>query len=131
MRRFIAATVFYTLNIVLSPVTLLGYIIWTGSLLVKRGSGISATAQGPLSARWFEHNLGTRKDEPAARLMAVLPGVPPLAPRLVAGPMLLAHRMTGYVPKAFRCPFEGDVPLDLTCSLSEQLDQGFSVSFRG
>ena len=30
--------------------------------------------------------------------------------RLVAGPILLAHRVTGYVPKAFRYPFEGDVP---------------------
>ncbi len=106
----IAATVFYILSVLLFPVTLLGYVIWTGSLLAGRGSGVSATAQGPLSARWFEHNLGTREDEPADRLMMVLPGVPPLGPRLVAGPMLLAHRLTGYVPKAFRYPFEGDVP---------------------
>lgn len=110
MRHFIAATVFSILNIVLFPVTLLGYGIWIGSLLIKRGSGVSATAQGPLSARWFEHNLGTRKDEPADRLMKVLPGVPPLGPRLVGGPLLLAHRLSGYVPKAFRYPFQGDVP---------------------
>lgn len=110
MRDLIAATVFYILSVLLFPVTLLGYVIWTGSLLAGRGSGVSATAQGPLSARWFEHNLGTREDEPANRLMMVLPGVPPLGPRLVAGPLLLAHRLTGYVPKAFRYPFEGDVP---------------------
>ena len=42
--------------------------------------------------------------------MRILPGVPLLGLRLVAGPMLLAHRVTGYVPKAFRYPFEGDVP---------------------
>ena len=29
---------------------------------------------------------------------------------LTGGPMLLAHRLTGYVPSAFRYPFEGDVP---------------------
>jgi methyltransferase (TIGR00027 family) len=110
MHPLVAAGVFYILNVLLFPVTLLGYVIWTGSLLVRRGSGVSATAQGPLSARWFEHHLGTRKDEPADRLMRVLPGVPPLGPRLVAGPMLFAHRLTGYVPKAFRYPFEGEVP---------------------
>jgi hypothetical protein len=51
MRHFIGATVFYILNIVLSPVTLLGYVIWTGSLPINRSSGVSATAQRPLSAR--------------------------------------------------------------------------------
>ncbi len=102
MRDLIAATGFYILSVLLFPVTLLGYFIWTGSLLVSRGSGVSATAQGPLSAPWFEHNLGTRSDEPADRLMMVLPGVPRLGPRLVAGPLLLADRLTGYVPKAFR-----------------------------
>lgn len=110
MRPLLAAGVFYLLSVLLFPVTLLGYVLWTGSLLARRGSGVSATAQGPLSARWFEHQLGTRKDEPADRLMRVLPGVPPLGPRLVAGPMLFAHWLTGYVPKAFRYPFEGEVP---------------------
>lgn len=109
MRRLIAAGVFSSLNVLLFPVTLLGYVIWAGSLFARRGSGVSATAQGPLSARWFEHHLGTRKDEPAALLVKVLPGVPLLGPHLVAGPMLFAHRLTGYVPRAFRYPFEGEV----------------------
>jgi O-methyltransferase involved in polyketide biosynthesis len=39
-----------------------------------------------------------------------LPNVPPLGLCMFTWPMLLAHRMTGYVPKAFRYPFEGDVP---------------------
>ncbi|HYO65148.1 MAG TPA: SAM-dependent methyltransferase [Archangium sp.] len=109
MHPLIAAGVFYLLSFLLFPVTQLGYVLWVGSLLARRGSGVSGTAQGPLSARWFDHMLGTRKDEPTERLMRVLPGVPPLAPRLVAGPMLLAHRLTGYVPRAFRFPFEGEV----------------------
>ncbi|MCY1078827.1 class I SAM-dependent methyltransferase [Archangium lansingense] len=110
MHPLIAAGVFYILSGLLFPVTLLGYVIWTGSLIVRRGSGVSTTAQGPLSARWAEHLLGTRKDEGADRLMRVLPGVPSLGPRLTAGPMLFAHRLTGYVPRAFRYPFEGEVP---------------------
>jgi hypothetical protein len=110
VRQYGAATVFYILSVLLSPVTLLGYVIWVGKALTGGASGVSGTAQGPLSARWFEHNLGTRQDEPANRLMMALPGVPPLGLRLVSGPTLLAHRLTGYVPKAFRYPFEGDVP---------------------
>ena len=39
----------------------------------------------------------------------VLPGVSPLAVRLVFGPILLARRLSGYVPQAFRYPFEGEV----------------------
>jgi methyltransferase (TIGR00027 family) len=117
MRDLIAATVFYILSVLLFPVTLLGYVIWVGrALLSGRGSGVSGTAQGPLSARWFEHNLGTRGDEPANRLMMVVPGISPLAVHMVAVPMLLAHRVTGYVPKAFRYPFEGEVPVQYEAS---------------
>jgi methyltransferase (TIGR00027 family) len=117
MRDLIAATVFYILSILLLPLTLLGYVIWVGkALLTGRKSGVSGTAQGPLSARWFQHHLGTRRDEPANRLMMVLPGVPPLGLRLVAGPTLLAHRLSGYVPKAFRYPFEGDISIQYEAS---------------
>jgi hypothetical protein len=48
--------------------------------------------------------------------MMVLPGVPPLAVRLVAGPMLFAHRVSGYVPRAFRYPFESDIPVQYQAS---------------
>lgn len=110
-RDRIAAAVFYLINILLFPVTLLGYVFYVAYLfLFGRIPGVSTTAQGPLSARWTQHNLGVREDEPANRLMMVLPSVPPLGLRLVGGPMLLAHRLTGYVPRAFRYPFEGDVP---------------------
>jgi methyltransferase (TIGR00027 family) len=106
-----AAAVFYILNVLLFPVTLVGYVIWVGKgLLTGRGSGVSATAQGPLSARFFQHKLGVREDEPASRLMLVLPNVPPVGLHLFGAPMLFAHRVTGYVPRAFRYPFEGDIP---------------------
>ncbi len=111
MRDFIATAVYYIISILLFPVSLLDYVIWVGKgFLTGNPSGVSATAQGPLSARWAMHNLGTRQDEPANRLMPLLPGVPPLASRMASFPTLLAHRLTGYVPKAFRYPFEGDVP---------------------
>jgi hypothetical protein len=112
-----AAAVFYILYSLMFPVTLLGYVLWVGmALLAGRNTGVSGTAQGPLSARWFEHQLGTRRDEASSRLMLVLPGVPPLGLRLVTGPLLLAHRLSGYVPKAFRYPFEGDIPMGYQAS---------------
>lgn len=110
LRQSIAATAFYAISLALAPVTLAGYLLWVGKLVTRRGTGISGTAQAPLSTRYFEHKLGTREDEPAARLMMGLPGVSQLAVHMVAGPMLLGHRLTGYVPRAFTYPFEGDVP---------------------
>jgi methyltransferase (TIGR00027 family) len=111
------AAVFYILSVLLFPVTLIGYVIWVvKAILSGSKSGVSGTAQGPLSARWFMHNLSTRRDEPAHRLMPVLPGVPTLGLRLVAGPLLFAHRVSGYVPKAFRYPFEGDIPVQYEVS---------------
>src|SRR4051794_23974320 len=104
MRRLIAAIIFYIINILLFPITLIGYAIVIG-VLIRGASKVSTTAQGPLYARWTEHNLGTRQDETANRLMMFVPGVSPLGLRLAFGPTLLAHRLSGYVPRAFRYPF--------------------------
>jgi len=109
MRTRVSRVGFYLLCTLMSPVILVGYLVWVGKLFVTGRSGVSATAQGPLSARFSEHNFGTRYDEAADRLMRALPGVPHLGLRLTTGPVLLAHRVTGYVPRAFRYPFEGDV----------------------
>jgi methyltransferase (TIGR00027 family) len=56
------------------------------------------------------HLLGLRRDEAAYRLLLALPSASGRGLLLTAGPVLLAHRLTGYVPGAFRYPFEGDVP---------------------
>ena len=106
-----AAIVYYTICVLLFPVFLLGYVIWIGAMFARRKSSASATAQAPLFARWLEHQLGSRPDEGASRLLPVAPGAPPLGWRLVGGPLLLAHRISGYVPKAFRYPFEGEITL--------------------
>lgn len=82
MRTLIAAVVYDVLSILLFPITLIGYVIWVGgALLAGRGSGVSGTAQGPLSARFFEHRLGTREDEPASRLMMALRVLTSAVPR--------------------------------------------------
>ena len=123
--RPLAAAAFYLLSILLLPIFLLGYVIWVGKILIGgRASGVSATAQGPLSARWSEHNLGTREDEPANKLLMVLPGVPKLGARLAFAPTLVAHRLTGFVPKAFRYPFEGEVPEQYEASARQTFFDG-------
>ncbi len=110
MRKLVSAVAYYILCIVMSPLILVGYIVWVSRTISSGRSGVSGTAQGPLTARFSEHNFGTRQDEAADRLLRALPGVPRLGLHLAAGPVLLANRLTGYVPKAFRYPFEGDIP---------------------
>jgi methyltransferase (TIGR00027 family) len=110
MGKLVSAVAYYVLCALMSPLILIGYVVWVGKTIATGRSGVSGTAQGPLTARFSEHNFGTRQDEAADRLVRALPGVPPLGLRLAAGPVLLAHRLTGYVPRAFRYPFEGDVP---------------------
>jgi methyltransferase (TIGR00027 family) len=113
----LAAAVFYGISLLLVPVTLVGYVLWVAkAFLSGRNTGVSSTAQGPLSARWFMHNLGTRRDDPANRLLMVVPGISPLAVHLVAGPTQLASRVTGFVPRGFRYPFEGDIPMQYEAS---------------
>ena len=126
MRNFIAATVYYIISILLLPVSLLGYVIWVGKgFLMGNPSGVSATAQGPLSARWAMHNLGTRPDEPANRLMPLLPGVPPVASRMVSFPTLLAHRVSGYVP-----PRPSGIPSRAMCPSSTRPQPAWPSSTR-
>jgi methyltransferase (TIGR00027 family) len=111
MRKFSSAAIYYTLNILLFPALLVGYVIYVGKWLAGRKSGVSATAQAPLIARWLQHRLGTRPDEPAVRLLMVVPGISHLGLRLVTSPTLVGHRASGFVPKTFRYPFEGDVTM--------------------
>jgi methyltransferase (TIGR00027 family) len=92
-------------------VILIGYVLQTAAIRSIRKAGVSVMAQAPLTARWLQHNLGTRLDEPVNRLLMVLPGASPLGFRLGLGPIVLAHRASGYVPKSFRYPFEGAITM--------------------
>ena len=90
------AVLFHLLSILTFPATLAGYLIWAGAaVLGGRASGVSGSAQGPLAARFSQHNLGTRDDPVADRLIRVLPGVPALGVSLSTGPTFWAHRLTG------------------------------------
>lgn len=110
MRKLASAFVFYVLSIVLLPVSILGYVIWVARLLAAKASGVSTSAQAPLSARWAMHNFGVREDQAANRLLPILPGISRLGMSLAFWPTVFAHRFTGFVPKTFRYPFEGEVP---------------------
>jgi hypothetical protein len=46
----ISAVLYSIITLLLLPVTILGYIVWVGgAIFAGRGSGVSGTAQGPLS----------------------------------------------------------------------------------
>ena len=106
-----ATAVFFFVNALLFPMTLIGYGLWLARIaMVGRASGVSTSAQGPLSARATMHMLGLRRDEAAHRLLLALPSTSRLGVWLAAGPMVVAHRLTGFVPRAYRYPFEGEVP---------------------
>jgi methyltransferase (TIGR00027 family) len=110
MNELAASATYHSINALLFPATLTGYLLSLRKAYAGRRLGISTTAQGPLFTRAAQHVLGTREDEPAERMLSVLPNISPLGVRLLSAPMLLAHRLTGYVPRVFRYPFEGDVP---------------------
>lgn len=107
MRRFF----YYLISIVLFPVTLLGYVLWVGKGLLTWGkSGVSGTAQGPLAVRYTMDGFGIRPDQAAHRLLSLLPGGPGGTLAVAGWPMFLAHRLTGFVPRTYRYPYEGEVP---------------------
>lgn len=112
MRKLIAGVAFRSIQIVLSPVAVLGYLIFVvRGIMFSRWSGVSATALSPLYSRWMQHQLGVRPDEACVRLMRALPNASDLGLRLLSGPTRLAHRLTGYVPPVFRYPYQGDPPI--------------------
>jgi hypothetical protein len=109
LRNTVAATIFRVIQTVLLPFALAGYVLLTLKVIMfSPKSGVSATALAPLYTRWMQHTLGTRRDEACERLMMVLPNVPHLVLRLITGATLLAHLLTGYVPRFYRYPHAGD-----------------------
>lgn len=104
----IAAAIYYLLNILLFPITLIGYVVMSVSFVAKRKSAVSGTALSPLLGRWLLHNLGTRQDQPANRLMMAMAA---FSVSLTEGPLIFAHQVSGYVPKAYQYPFRGEITL--------------------
>jgi methyltransferase (TIGR00027 family) len=101
--------VFYRIvQLVLLPFGLVGYVLFVGKLVAhSRRTGVSATVLASLYTRYMQHQLGTRRDAPAARLMMVMPSVSHLGLYLATAPTLAAHRLTGHVSRIYRYPYEG------------------------
>jgi methyltransferase (TIGR00027 family) len=109
MRKIVNAFVFRLVQVIWSPIGLVGYIFLLITMIAyNRVSGVSSTTLASVYTRRMQHKLGTRLDEPCERLTMVLPGAFYLALRLVTGGTILAHRLTGYVPRLYRFPFEGE-----------------------
>jgi hypothetical protein len=61
--------------------------------------------------RWLQHQLGLRRDEACGKLIKVLPNHCYAGLCATVFPMLLGHRLTGFVPKMLRYPYEGIPPV--------------------
>jgi methyltransferase (TIGR00027 family) len=110
--RKIVATVFRVIQIILLPIGAVGYVPFVVTLIAySRRTGVSATVLASLYTRYMQHKLSTRRDETAMQLMMVMPNVPQLGLRLSTAPTLVAHRLTGYVPRIYRYPYEGVPPM--------------------
>src|SRR5262249_55316783 len=96
------------IRIVFFPVWLVAIIPYTVHLiLMSRTLGVSATALSPMTMRWLQHRLGLRRDEACAKLIKVLPNHCYAALCAAVFPVLLGHRLTGFVPRLLRYPYEG------------------------
>lgn len=93
------------------PVWPVAYVLYAAhTIFSSRKLGVSATALSPMTMRWLQHRLGLRPDEACARLIKVLPNHCYAGLRAASLPVLLDHRLTGFVPKALRYPYEGIPP---------------------
>ena len=106
------AALFRVIQAALLPVGTAGYLWGVPKLLLySHRTGISATLLASLYTRYMQHRLGTRPDEPAARLMMVMPNVSRRGFGLETVPTMVGHRLTGYVPRIYRYPYEGEAPM--------------------
>lgn len=112
IRGMASAALFRMIQAALVPVGIIGYVWAVPKLLiVSRRTRVSATLFASLYTRYMQHRLGTRPDEPAARLMMVMPNVSRPGFGTETTPTLAAHFVTGYLPKIYRYPYEGEPPM--------------------
>ncbi len=98
--------------IVFLPVWLVVIVLYEAHVILSsRKLGVSATALSPMTMRWLQHQLGLSRDEACARLIKVLPNHSYIGLCAAAFPVLLGHRLTGFVPKLLRYPYEGIPPI--------------------
>ncbi len=105
MHQVIAYILFAVIEIVLLPVTVVGYVWLVAKLmLASRRSGASVTAYSPLGARWALHESGARTDEACKQLVEPLSGGSLFLWRMTMGPTFLAMRLTGITPALLQYP---------------------------
>ena len=113
-----AAWLFALVWIVFFPVSLAVYLIYEAhAILSSRKLGVSGTALSPMFTRWMQHQLGLRRDDACAKLIKVLPNHSYIGLCAVAFPVLLSHRLSGFVPKMLRYPYEGIPPVGHSSSV--------------
>src|SRR5882672_8311194 len=104
--------------IVFLPVWLVvGVLYEAHAILSSRKLGVSRTAGWPMSTRWLQHQLGLRRDEACAKLIKVLPNHSYIGLCAATFPVLLGRRLTGFVPKMLRYPYEGIPPVGHSSSV--------------
>lgn len=112
MPDIVAAAIFRAIQLALLPLEVAAYIVTVPRMLAySRHTGVSATLSASLYTRFMQHRLQTRPDDPAVRLLAVMPNVSRGGLRLEAAPTLVGHRLTGYVPRIYRYPYRGRAPM--------------------
>jgi methyltransferase (TIGR00027 family) len=106
------------IRIVFLPLWLVVTIPYTAHMiLLSRKLGVSATALSPMTMRWLQHQLRLRRDEACAKLIKVLPNHCYAGLCAAVFPVLLGHRLTGFVPKMLRYPYEGIPPVGHSSSV--------------
>lgn len=92
-------TIFAIIQIVLLPLTIIGYVSLVAKVLRhSKKYGVSATSTTPMFTRWMMHVFGLREDEDGTRMIASLPHISRAGFWLFIGPSFIAHRICGYVP---------------------------------
>jgi methyltransferase (TIGR00027 family) len=114
MAAFLCALI----RIVFLPVWLVVTIPYAAHvILLSRKMGVSATALSPMTMRWLQHRLRLRQDEACAKLIKVLPNHCYAGLCASVFPVLVGHRLTGFVPKMLRYPYEGIPPVGHSSSV--------------
>lgn len=110
-RSLTAALLSALIWIVMLPVCLIATTLHRLHLILSsRKLGVSATALSPMTMRWLQHELGLRRDDACAQLIKVLPNHWYAGLYASMFPVLVVHRLTGFVPKMLRYPYEGIPP---------------------
>ncbi len=103
-----AALLFGLIWIAFLPFVLVVWSVYVAhQVLASRKLRVSSTALGPMTMRWMQHQLGLRRDDACAKLIKVLPNHCYAGLYAAAFPVLLGHRLTGFVPKMLRYPYPG------------------------